>query len=88
VPAQPPLPAWVRDQRRKYGRRIQLWREWRGLTQEQLEERVPLSLSSLQRIEAGGEIRFSAVIVVADALGVPIGTMLSADPDVHDTYDT
>jgi hypothetical protein len=40
-----------------------------------------LSLSSWQRIEAGGEIRFSAIIIAADALGVPIGTLLAADPE-------
>ncbi|MFJ2630807.1 helix-turn-helix domain-containing protein [Streptomyces sp. NPDC087422] len=83
MPAQPPLPAWVHVRRRMHGRRIQMWREHRNLTQEQLAERVEetLSLSSIQRIEAGGEIRFSAIIVVAEALGVPIGTLLSADPE-------
>jgi transcriptional regulator with XRE-family HTH domain len=80
VPAQPPLPDWVHDRRRKYGRRVQLWRRYGELTQEQVMERTGLSLSSVQRIEAGGEIRFSAIILVADALGVPIGTLLSADP--------
>jgi len=40
-----------------------------------------LSLSSWQRIEAGGETRFSAIILVANALGVPIGTLLSTDPE-------
>lgn len=63
-----------------YGRRIQQWREHRSLTQEQLSERTGLSVSSVQRVEAGGEIRFSAIILAADALGVPIGTLLSADP--------
>lgn len=77
---QPPLPDWIHDRRRMHGRRIQLWREHRNLTQEQLEARVELSLSSIQRIEAGGEIRFSAIIIVAEALGVPIGALLSADP--------
>lgn len=62
-----------------HGRRIQLWRVHRNLTQEQLAERVDLSLSSIQRLEAGGEIRFSAVIMVAEALGVPIGTLLTVD---------
>jgi transcriptional regulator with XRE-family HTH domain len=50
------------------------------LTQEQVAERSLLSLSSVQRIEAGGEIRFSAVIMMAEAIGVPIGLLLSADP--------
>lgn len=80
MPAQPPLPDWVHDRRRKYGRRIQDWRRHRGLTQEQVAERSLLSLSSVQRIEAGGEIRFSAVIMMAEAIGVPIGLLLSADP--------
>jgi transcriptional regulator with XRE-family HTH domain len=83
VPAPPPLPAWVHDRRRKHGRRIQLWRRARGLTQEQLAERTEpiLSLSSIQRIEAGAEVHFSAIIIVGEALGVPIGPLLSADPD-------
>ena len=80
MPAQPPLPDWVHDRRRKHGRHIQEWRRYGDLTQEQLAERAGLSVSSVQRIEAGVEIRFSAIILVADALGVPIGTLLSADP--------
>ena len=80
MPAQPPLPHWVHDRRHKHGRRIQRWREWGDLTQEQLAERTGLSVSSVQRIEAGDEIRFSAVIMVAEALHVPIGTLLSAEP--------
>jgi transcriptional regulator with XRE-family HTH domain len=80
VPAQPSLPDWVHDRRRKHGRRIQEWRRYGDLTQEQLVERSGLSLSTVQRIEAGGETRFSALILVADALGVPIGNLLSTDP--------
>lgn len=43
-------------------------------------ERTGLSRSSVQRLEGGLEIRFSAVILAADALGVPIQTLLSTDP--------
>jgi len=50
------------------------------MTQEQLRDHTGLSLSSVQRIEAGEEIRFSALLLVADALDVPIGVLLSADP--------
>jgi transcriptional regulator with XRE-family HTH domain len=63
---------------------VQEWRRWRGLTQEQLAERAELSLSSVQRIEAGGEIRFSALLLTAEALGVPIGSLLSRDPGAPD----
>ncbi|WP_443070906.1 helix-turn-helix domain-containing protein [Streptomyces sp. NBC_01476] len=82
MPAPPPLPDWVHDRRREHGRRIQLWRRERGLTQEQLAERTEttLSLSSIQRVEAGAEVHFSAIIIVADALAVPIGTLLTTDP--------
>ncbi|NUP52321.1 MAG: helix-turn-helix transcriptional regulator [Catenulispora sp.] len=84
MPAPPPLPEWVHDRRRTHGRRIQDWRRFRGFTQEQTAERAGLSLSSVQRIEAGGEIRFSAVLLVAEALGVPIGSLLSRDPGAPD----
>jgi transcriptional regulator with XRE-family HTH domain len=68
-----------------HGRRAQDWRRWRGLTQEQLAERAEVSLSSVQRIEAGEEIRFSALLLVAEALGVPIGSLLSRDPGTPDS---
>lgn len=66
-----------------HGRRIQLWRRHRGLTQEQAAERTErtLSLSSWQRVEAGIEVHFSAIIVVSDALSVPIGILLATDPE-------
>jgi transcriptional regulator with XRE-family HTH domain len=79
------LPAWVLDRRRAHGRRAQEWRRFRGLTQEQLAERAEVSLSSVQRIESGAEIRFSALLMVADALGVPIGSLLSRDPGTPDS---
>ena len=63
-----------------HGRRIQDWRRYRGLTQEQLAERAGLSLSSVQRVESGVEIRFSALLLVAEALSVPIGPLLSSAP--------
>jgi hypothetical protein len=44
-------------------------------------DRTGLSRSSVQRLEAGGESRFSALLLVADALAVPVGTLLSNDPD-------
>jgi transcriptional regulator with XRE-family HTH domain len=68
-----------------HGRRAQDWRRWRGLTQEQLAERAEVSLSSVQRIEAGEEIRFSALLLVAEALGVPIGSLLSRSPRSPDS---
>jgi transcriptional regulator with XRE-family HTH domain len=68
-----------------HGRRAQEWRRFRGLTQEQLAERAELSLSSVQRIEAGEEIRFSALLMTAEALGVPIGALLSRDPGALDS---
>lgn len=63
-----------------YGRRIQLWRRHGDLTQEEITDRTGLSLSSVQRAEAGGEVRFSTLILIADAVGVPIATLLAADP--------
>ncbi len=63
-----------------HGHRIQLWRQHRNYTQEQLSYRAGLSLSSVQRIEAGDETRFSALLLVAEALEVPIGALLSNDP--------
>jgi len=80
VPAQPPLPSWVIDRRRSHGRRIQLWRLHRNYTQEQLAHRTGMSVSSIQRIEAGGESRLSALLLVADALQVSIGRLLSDEP--------
>lgn len=83
MPALPETPGWVMDRRRQIGRRIQRHREHVNVTQDQLRDRTGLSRSTIQRVESGDrESRLSWLILISDALGIPLGTLLSVDPEV------
>lgn len=60
------------------------WREYKGLTQEQLAERVDMSVSSISQIETGAQgFTDSTLIAIAEALSCAPGDLLSVDPRVE-----
>ncbi len=65
---------------------VKVWREHRGLTQEDLEEQVGLSGSYLSQIESGkreGTVRVYAAL--ASTLSVAVDDLVAAGDDEWDT---
>jgi transcriptional regulator with XRE-family HTH domain len=62
------------------------WRDHRGLTQEQVAERVAMSVSSISQIETGAQgFTDSTLMAFAEALNVDPGDLLSRDPLIEGT---
>ncbi len=61
---------------------IKAWRKYRGLTQEQLADKIDMSNSNLSRIESGA-VRYTSdsLELIASALGVGVADLLSRDPN-------
>lgn len=57
------------------------WRRYRGLTQQQLADRVDMSVSSISQLETGKQgFTDSTLLAIAHALNVEPGDLLSRDP--------
>lgn len=63
-------PQWILDARRQIGLRIRDARLYADLTQEKLAHQTGIDRSTIQRIEAGGEIKISHLLAIARTLGV------------------
>jgi len=74
VPAQ--QPQWILDARRAVGDRIRVRRLYMNMTQESLACAAGIDRSTLQRMEAGGEMKVSHLLLVADALRVHVTDLL------------
>lgn len=61
---------WILDARRQIGLRIRDARLHADLTQEELAHHTGIDRSTIQRIEAGGEIKISHLLVIARTLRV------------------
>lgn len=60
------------------------WRKYRGLTQEQLAERVDMSVSSISQLETGKQgFTDTTLLAIADALNCEPGDLLSRDPRIE-----
>jgi transcriptional regulator with XRE-family HTH domain len=58
------------------------WREHRGLTQEQLAERLETSVASISRLESGTQPYTQDVLeALADALGTDPASLIMRNPD-------
>ncbi|MFD5875733.1 helix-turn-helix domain-containing protein [Streptomyces sp. NPDC060322] len=73
----PEHPAWVIDARRAVGDRIRVRRMELNWTQERLFEEAGLTRNTLQRMEAGEEMKISHLLRVASALRVHVSYLLS-----------
>ncbi|MDI9885878.1 helix-turn-helix transcriptional regulator [Streptomyces sp. HNM0645] len=63
-------PQWILDARRQIGLRVRDARMYADLTQEKLAHRTGIDRSTIQRIEAGGEIKVSHLLLIARELRV------------------
>jgi transcriptional regulator with XRE-family HTH domain len=70
----------TRRARRQLSEYVTTWRKLQNLTAGQVAERAGISLSTYSRLENDGDVRLSAFMDVARALGV-LGTFVeSLDP--------
>jgi len=74
VPAQ--QPSWIIDARRAVGDRIRVRRLHQDMTQESLAHAASLDRSTIQRMEAGSEMKLSHLLLVAHALRVHVTDLL------------
>jgi transcriptional regulator with XRE-family HTH domain len=74
VPAE--QPTWILDARRAVGDRIRVRRLHMNMTQESLAHESELDRSTIQRMEAGHEMKLSHLIHVAHALRVHVTDLL------------
>jgi DNA-binding XRE family transcriptional regulator len=74
VPAD--QPQWILDARRQVGLRIRDARVFADLTQEELAHHTGIDRSTIQRIEYGGEIKLSHLLLIARALRVHVTELL------------
>lgn len=72
----PEQPAWVLDARRAVGDRIRVRRLWLNMTQESLSYSSGLDRSTIQRMEAGAEMKLSHLLLVAHALRCHVTDLL------------
>ncbi|WP_432053783.1 helix-turn-helix domain-containing protein [Streptomyces sp. bgisy022] len=70
------LPEWVPAARRAVGDRIRVRRLHQGLTQESLAHEAGIDRSTIQRMEAGQEMKLSHLLLVAHALRVHVVDLL------------
>jgi transcriptional regulator with XRE-family HTH domain len=69
-------PQWILDARRAVGDRIRVRRLYMDMTQESLAYAAGIDRSTLQRMEAGQEMKLSHLLLVAHALRVHVTDLL------------
>jgi transcriptional regulator with XRE-family HTH domain len=68
------------DLKRLFGRKVQALREQRGLTQEQLAERIERTVDTVGNIERGANsTRLETVARIADVLGLELAELFELD---------
>jgi len=76
VPDSPDDNTWITDRRRAIGERIRAERLHQNLTQEKLYLAAHVDRVTLQRVEAGEDVRLSTLLKIAHALGVPLADLV------------
>ncbi|MBL3664576.1 helix-turn-helix transcriptional regulator [Streptomyces sp. M2CJ-2] len=69
-------PEWVLAARRATGDRIRVRRLHQNMTQESLAHAAGVDRSTVQRMEAGAEMKLSHLLLVAHALRVHVTDLL------------
>ncbi|AVH60038.1 XRE family transcriptional regulator [Streptomyces dengpaensis] len=69
-------PEWVLDARQAVGDRIRVRRLHQNMTQESLAHATSIDRSTIQRMEAGAEMKLSHLLLVAHALRVHVTDLL------------
>ena len=71
---------------REIGRRISFHRKHRGLTQQELADKIGISKSHLSKIEAPSSSKYCSLAIlfdIADGLGIDIVILLGGRPGGH-----
>ena len=71
---------WIADRRRVIGERFRAERLQQNLTQDAVYLASGVSRYTLQRVEAGAEVRLSTLIRIAWVLEVPLADLLNEGP--------
>jgi transcriptional regulator with XRE-family HTH domain len=69
-------PQWIIDARQAVGDRIRVRRLHQNMTQESLAHHSGIDRSTIQRMEAGHEMKLSNLLLVAHALRVHVTDLL------------
>ncbi|SDN17400.1 DNA-binding transcriptional regulator, XRE-family HTH domain [Streptomyces wuyuanensis] len=69
-------PEWILDSRRRIGLRVRDARMYADLTQERLAHRAGIDRSTVQRIEAGEEMKISHLLLIARELRIHVADLL------------
>lgn len=72
--------AWIADSRRVIGARVRAERLHQNLTQESLYLAARVDRVTLQRVEAGEDVRLSTLLRIAHVLGVPLADLVVDGP--------
>lgn len=85
-----PRPDWVINQGEALGRRIASLRRTARLSQDQLADRAGVERRTIQRYEnAIRDPRYSDLLLIADALGLPLEDLIRQDiPPTDETPST
>lgn len=60
---------------------VKAWRDFRGLTQDALAEKIQMSVATISQLETGDQgYRQATLEAIADALGTDPGSLLTRDP--------
>lgn len=70
-------PQWILDARRSIGDRVRVRRLYMDMTQERLAELTEIDRSTIQRIEYGGEMKISHLLLIAHALRIHAKDLLA-----------
>lgn len=66
---------WITDRQQAIGDRIRAAREHQNLTQDAVWLAAGISRYTLQRVEAGQDVRLSTLLRIMRVLGVPFGDL-------------
>jgi transcriptional regulator with XRE-family HTH domain len=68
--------AWLAERRRAIGDRIREERLHQNLTQDNVWMAARISRGTLQRVEAGEDVKLGTLLRIAHALGVPLAELV------------
>lgn len=75
------------DRYKEIGRRISFYRKLRGLTQQELADKIGISKSHLSKIEAPSSSKYCSLAIlfdIADGLGIDVVLLFGGRPGDHD----
>ncbi|MFM9811585.1 helix-turn-helix domain-containing protein [Streptomyces scabiei] len=72
--------SWIADHRRVIGDRVRAERLHQNLTQEKLYLAARVDRVTLQRVEAGEDVRLSTLLKIARALGMSLAELVRDGP--------